>query len=767
MHTDILKTTEGEKIKDVKSYRVFLKYTVSALTGFLFSCAKLPGGISPFACAFLASAEKELAPFIFFGSVLSYFIFSPFETSLKYLISLSLCLVLRLIVLKKLKIKDTGYSLSIICTASLLCGSSIYLSFTHYDIASVLLHICESLLSLLCVIIYRKAFSIPLHITGLRVLTSKAGFYIVFTLASFLLSASSFTLGNISPVRIICCIAILFVSQYKGVLFSSITGIYTALSFSLVPSYSCLFPFYTLSSAVSGLFSAFGQYSVSVSFAVTSLAVLVLQKEPASDYFPLIETVAAAVIYSAVPVSKISSLQSKLEKSTLTEDSQAEREVAKSLRRTAEKIEAVSEITESISNRFDKIINPEINKVFSSLQQDLCFGCGKKKECWSKYFNETAKDIMIISGIRPERNGKTNLEYRCIKPNALLRQINKHYPEFLSYVSTKMKLSEMRSALSDQFLCIADFLYELSDKWNVTLTENFRLSRNIFYVLKEKGIEALSVKYLADSFSPVRIEMEFYEDLDEINFTQIARILSATVSCNFGKPRIDLSPEKTTIIFTEKQNYKLLWGFSQIPFSETRICGDSVGFTEDESGNGFVILCDGMGTGARASIDATMTSELMENLLSCGFSFENTLKAVNSALIMKSTDESLSTVDSLCVNLYTGKAYFYKAGATLSFLRKENCIKVINETSMPIGIIRSVSLAKKEETLSEGDIVLLVSDGVTSTDCGWINDELSAWSTNNMEDLAKHIASLSKMRQEKNNEDDITVVAVKVTKSDL
>ena len=86
----------------------------------------------------------------------------------------------------------------------------------------------------------------------------------------------------------------------------------------------------------------------------------------------------------------------------------------------------------------------------------------------------------------------------------------------------------------------------------------------------------------------------------------------------------------------------------------------------------------------------------------------------------------------------------------------------IEAPSLPIGILRKVGLAHRTLQLAAGDIVLLVSDGVTAQDCGWLNDELLAWSTNNMDDLASHIASLAKLRSDEETRDDITVVAVKL-----
>ena len=137
---------------------------------------------------------------------------------------------------------------------------------------------------------------------------------------------------------------------------------------------------------------------------------------------------------------------------------------------------------------------------------------------------------------------------------------------------------------------------------------------------------------------------------------------------------------------------------------------------------------------------------------------------MNSAMIMKSTDESIATVDAVSVNLYSAVADFYKAGAAISFIRSGDEIFLIRQESLPIGIIRNITPAHTRVNLTPGDIILLVSDGVTAEDCGWINDELLSWSTNNMQDLSAHIAGLAHLRTSKESRDDITVAAIKINR---
>ena len=84
---------------------------------------------------------------------------------------------------------------------------------------------------------------------------------------------------------------------------------------------------------------------------------------------------------------------------------------------------------------------------------------------------------------------------------------------------------------------------------------------------------------------------------------------------------------------------------------------------------------------------------------------------------------------------------------------------------MPLGILRDVRFSKTRFSGEVGDIILLLSDGVTQNDCGWINDELLSWSTNNMEELSMHILKLAALRSDNQSADDMTVVAVKIEKN--
>ena len=415
-----------------------------------------------------------------------------------------------------------------------------------------------------------------------------------------------------------------------------------------------------------------------------------------------------------------------------------------------------------VSARLDNVINPEINRIFAKLQQNICFGCSFKNECWSENFNETASDILTLSGIKEPDREKTKLEKRCPRANALVSQVNSCYSDFVTGMASKMKVKEMRSLVSDQFSSIAEFLSEFAKQVCANRVVDNARSRSLRTALADADIHVDCVNYFTNSGGRITIEVNVLENAFDLNLKKMKTIFELTTGRVFEKPEIAVLELRSVITFEERAVLRVVTGSCQIPFKNGNVCGDCIAALRDMNGNEIALISDGMGTGARAAVDSTLTATLMEKLLSCSFSFESALKTVNCALMVKSTDESIATVDGISVNVYTGETEFYKAGAAVSFIRRGKEVTAVEEQSLPIGIIRDVCFARRKTTLEFEDIVLLLSDGATAGDCGWINDELLAWSTNNMDDLAAHIASLARLRSTRETADDITVVALKV-----
>ena len=153
--------------------------------------------------------------------------------------------------------------------------------------------------------------------------------------------------------------------------------------------------------------------------------------------------------------------------------------------------------------------------------------------------------------------------------------------------------------------------------------------------------------------------------------------------------------------------------------------------------------------------------------LGAGVDYTAALKIVNSALLVKSGEESLSTIDITAINLYTGQARFYKAGAAPTFVRRGKRTGLVESTSLPAGILTAVEFEQSSVKLSDGDLVVMVSDGATASDSDWILSVVEHFPQDgNLQALCDDIASTARLRRSDNHDDDITVCACRVKQVD-
>ena len=63
-------------------------------------------------------------------------------------------------------------------------------------------------------------------------------------------------------------------------------------------------------------------------------------------------------------------------------------------------------------------------------------------------------------------------------------------------------------------------------------------------------------------------------------------------------------------------------------------------------------------------------------------------------------------------DLYTGKCEIAKAGASTTFIKRENQVEGIRSTSLPLGVVAKLEVDQVEAQLQDGDYIVMVTDGV-------------------------------------------------------
>lgn len=76
----------------------------------------------------------------------------------------------------------------------------------------------------------------------------------------------------------------------------------------------------------------------------------------------------------------------------------------------------------------------------------------------------------------------------------------------------------------------------------------------------------------------------------------------------------------------------------------------------------FLLLCDGMGSGAGAKRESAQAGKLVENFLRAGMEPGEAVETVSSALALRGEDGGSTTIDLLSFDLFSGRCCVHKQG---------------------------------------------------------------------------------------------------------
>ena len=190
--------------------------------------------------------------------------------------------------------------------------------------------------------------------------------------------------------------------------------------------------------------------------------------------------------------------------------------------------------------------------------------------------------------------------------------------------------------------------------------------------------------------------------------------------------------------------------------------GDNYTLKKIDEGKFLVALCDGMGSGETANENSQAVISLVENFFAAGLDRDVILN-ITSNLISACFDDGFSTLDSAVVDLYSGKCDIVKIGATFGFIIGKDGVRIIENNSLPLGVMEKVEPTVKSFSLCDGDSLIIISDGVSdaffsSTDAV---DFLSRENSANPQTFADKILEFALALNDNIAKDDMTVLVVK------
>lgn len=759
------------------------------LLGFTVGLGNMMMEISPFGAALCAAAPFRYLPAAALGSAAGSLLLSNLaELGGAHTLTIKYTAAILLITLARRTAAHSESTMQRTTAAPLLAFFGLLLpsvasllaqSFSGYKLVMAL---AEATMAAACAYFLArglKAFSLG---QGLFTLTRADFISVVLTASMLIVSLSNVTFGGISLGRLLAALAVLLCALAGGERWGAISGIVcgTAVGVALFPKMQ-LIGIYALAGLAAGVFSNLGRFGCAGAFVLTFGGMSLLSGPP--PVMPLVyEGCISAVTLLLLPQSVLCALRAKLFRQPMDSAGKSVRQLM--LERLGEASGALREIartTQAVSHQLDKVKAGSLEQVYDEAVDNICLHCGLKTRCWQQEYTDTLDvfhhltPLLRQNGSICEEDFGYPLSARCGKRAQLAQQINLGYQEFTAKEGMSRKVARVRSVVTDQFEGLGELLEGLSQELCGISGYEERMMAQVREYLEHERCQLRRVDCYRDRQGRVflQIDLEPYR-VARLELERMSMDLSSVCDCAFALPQkleiteTDPSGRQQRAVrlrFCERAEFTAEFAASQHTCQGCRLCGDACQSFTDRRSVAHIVLSDGMGSGTAAAVDANMTVSLITKLIDAEVSYTAALKIVNSALLVKSGEESLSTIDITAIDLYTGQAHFYKAGAAPTFVRRGNRAGMVESTSLPVGILTAVEFEKSSIKLSDGDLVVMVSDGATACGSDWILSVLDHFAADgNLQALCDDIASTARLRRNDNHDDDITVCACRITK---
>lgn len=726
---------------------------------------------SPFGAALISSVPyKNLWPAII-GTILSYFLPNKTIFSIRYIATVLAIQAIRWTFNDLIKVKDhVLFSPLLAFIITFATGFSLNIHYFSFP-KSFSIILIESLLSAIFSYLFKE----------MSYLTSKTQYKLslkyqrltssIVLVMITLISLSNIKFGDISLGRILAIFSILLSSYCFGLQGGSIAGIGNGIIFGFSnSSLHFLAGSYAFSGMISGLLSRYGKFVTVIIFVASNLIIAVQNNTPMNIIINAYELFFASLLFLFTPEKLTSVISSFFDCRTNTNSKfKVDTAIVNRLNSTAD---SLSKVTESINKVSEKLLKSQKNstsKFLDNIKKDVCSHCGLKTLCWEKKQDTTISFLNEFDDILKSKDNDAINSFKnkhidkCQRFFEIENHIKNHIKDDKIRISLKNKNEEIKAIISEQFSEMSDILRDISKNFSEDCFIDGTLSEKISEILKENNILNFDVICKTNKSGRLKIEISIQniatERLMELN---LHKLISKESFKNFAEPIFTIVKEKCTVTIMEKPKFKLQIGACQHICNNGTWCGDNFNYFDDENGNMIFVLSDGMGTGGMAAIEGALACEVLSDLLKSGMNIETALKITNSALLLKSDDESLAAIDVVVVNLYTGQVNFIKAGAAASFIKTSEKTQKVELSSLPIGIFKNISFFSQNETLESGDWILILSDGAIFPDEIWIEESLKNNKFLDSQNLAEDIVNKAIKNRENDYDDDITVIAVRL-----
>ena len=398
--------------------------------------------------------------------------------------------------------------------------------------------------------------------------------------------------------------------------------------------------------------------------------------------------------------------------------------------------------------------------------ESVCKSCANYRTCMARGLENGLNKLIDVGCAK----GKTSLidipsdlAESCVNQSGVLYAVNRQIGDYRKYMLETENAASGRQLLANQAQGVSEILKNIALEQSEPLTIYSEKEKQLNVALLKAGIVCSEVLIAGDEDS-LTLSLVTFGKADVKKIAAIAsHVLAAPLIIS---ERLTLSKDKFCCILHRKPYFDAAFGVATLTKTGEIASGDTHSVIKIDERRFMIALSDGMGRGEYARRISESTISLLESFYRAKMPSSLVLSTINKLLTF-SREETFACVDIAVVDLDNGEADIVKIGSPMGFILSGNALHILESASLPLGILESLHPDTSSYTLQEDDVLLFLSDGITSAfgSSSDLYETLKNIPASNPQQWADALRAKAVALSGGTAKEDMTVLAVRLFKS--
>lgn len=400
-------------------------------------------------------------------------------------------------------------------------------------------------------------------------------------------------------------------------------------------------------------------------------------------------------------------------------------------------------------------------RMLAETRQTMCENCKRRDVCADTRVYRGFSALIEAGCLKGKVSFvdlTSDVTLNCHDPTALTETVNRLLYEYRKATMEAENARSGRKLLAGQAKGIAEVLKSRAVEFCREGEDYSKLEKKISETLSAGGVSCPEIRIRGRKNREISLTL-----VDCKNFAPVKRTVEQVAGARLMlKDKTVYDGQKSAYLLVEPPPYDAAFGVAFAVKDNERVSGDTHTVIKINEHSFLMALSDGMGSGEYARKVSATAISLIEAFYRSEMPTDIVLDTINKLLCFN-RDERFTCIDAAAVDLNDLSAAFIKVGSPAGLIVRKGEIKVLESRSLPLGILDNLHPTTAKEQLKKDDIVVFMSDGVTSAFNGIsdLYDFLQTLKPLNPQNLAEKILAAAKERVT-GTPDDMTVLCVRI-----